>query len=73
MPADNTGYAAMHFDGTEKGKGGIPFAQCCGLAIEAQNFPDAPNKPEFPSAVLNPNEKYEKKIVYKFIYWSNSF
>ncbi len=61
-------YTAMHFDGSNNGKGDVPFAAFCGIALEAQNFPDAPNKPNFPSAVLNPNEKYNEKIVYKFIF-----
>ncbi len=61
-------YTGMHFDGSSIGKGGLPFAQYSGIAIEAQNFPDAPNKPQFPSAVLRPGEKYHEKIVYKFIF-----
>jgi len=61
-------YTSMHFNGSEKGKGDIPFTQYCGIAIEPQNFPDAPNKPNFPSAVLTPDKKYNEKIVYKFIF-----
>ncbi len=64
-------YAAMHFDGTEKGKGGMPFTQYGGLAIEAQNFPDAINKPNFPNSVLKPGDKYKEKIVYKFSFSEN--
>jgi len=59
-------YAAMHFDGSEKGKGGFPLEKFGGIAIEAQNFPDAINHTNFPSSVLIPGEVYEQKIVYKF-------
>ncbi|MCM1077474.1 MAG: galactose mutarotase [Bacteroides sp.] len=37
-----------------------------GVAIECQGFPDAPNKPGFPSPVLRPGEKYDETIVFKF-------
>jgi len=59
-------YTGMHFDGTEVGKSKIPFTQYGGIALEAQNFPDAPNKPNFPTAVLEPGETYNEKIIYKF-------
>lgn len=59
-------YTSMHFDGTEVGKGGIPFHHYCGIAIEAQNYPDAPNQPNFPSSVLMPNDTYNEQIIYKF-------
>lgn len=37
-----------------------------GVAIECQNFPDAPNKPSFPSSRLNPGEEYKEVIRFKF-------
>lgn len=37
-----------------------------GVAIECQNFPDAPNHPEFPTSRLNPDEKYNETIIFKF-------
>lgn len=37
-----------------------------GVAIEAQGFPDAPNRPSFPSQQLNPGETYERYISFKF-------
>lgn len=38
-----------------------------GLCLETQVFPDAPNKPGFPSAVLKKGEKYHQVTVYKFV------
>ena len=37
-----------------------------GVAIEAQGFPDAPNRPSFPSQLLRPGETYEHYISFKF-------
>lgn len=36
------------------------------ICFECQHFPDSPNRPYFPSTVLNPGEKYTQKTVYKF-------
>lgn len=36
------------------------------VAIEAQNYPDAPNFRNFPSSFLKPGEIYENKIVFAF-------
>jgi len=59
-------YTAMHFDGTETGKGKIPIQAYAGIALEAQNFPDAPNNSNFPSIELDAGEKYRQTIIYKF-------
>jgi aldose 1-epimerase len=52
---------------------GCPVAKCGrsyndydGVAIECQNFPDAPNKADYPSAVLRPGEVYEQAIIFAF-------
>jgi aldose 1-epimerase len=37
-----------------------------GLALEPQRFPDAPNKPDFASARLDPGETYRHVSVYRF-------
>lgn len=61
-------YTSMHFDGSEKGKSQIPFTQFCAVAMEAQNFPDAINKPNFPNSVLKAGENYNQKIIYKLLF-----
>jgi aldose 1-epimerase len=48
------------------GKGGYPLKAVSGIALEPQNFPDAPNKPNFPNAVLHPGDLYHHQIVYRF-------
>jgi len=42
------------------------FAPREGIALEAQNFPDAPNQPGFPSALLLPGSEYRQQTVYEF-------
>ena len=37
-----------------------------GVAIECQGFPDAPNKPSFPSPMLLPGQEYDETIVFRF-------
>jgi aldose 1-epimerase len=37
-----------------------------GLCLEAQNWPDSPNHPNFPSAVLRPGETYRQRTEYRF-------
>jgi aldose 1-epimerase len=43
-----------------------PFAPRRGVALEAQNFPDAPNQGGFPSAILRPGEVYRQQTIYEF-------
>ena len=33
---------------------------------ETDKYPDTPNKPEWPSALLKPGEKYDSHCIYKF-------
>jgi len=43
-----------------------PFIARQGIALEAQNFPDAPNQKGFPSASLLPGETYRQQTIYEF-------
>jgi aldose 1-epimerase len=43
-----------------------PFSPRGGLCLEAQNWPDAPNQPGFPSAVLAQGDWYVQEIIYSF-------
>lgn len=49
-----------------KGQHGATFPRRSAICFEAQHFPDSPNHPYFPSVVLNPDEQYTQKTVYKF-------
>jgi aldose 1-epimerase len=53
-------------NGGESVKGSKVFGYRGDLALETQHFPDSPNKPEFPSTILNPGEQYYSICIYKF-------
>jgi aldose 1-epimerase len=59
-------YCGNFLDGTVAGKGGIKYPKRSGLCLEAQHFPDSPNKPEFPTTLLKPGETYHQTTTYKF-------
>ncbi len=42
------------------------FGSYSGVAMETQHYPDSPNKSNFPSTELKPNEKYNHQTIYKF-------
>jgi len=59
-------YSGNFMDGTLTGKQGDVHAYRTGFALETQNYPDAPNHANFPSAVLKPNETYCQTTTYAF-------
>ncbi len=48
------------------GKGGKVYPRRGGLCLETQHFPDSPNQPNFPTAVLRPGEEYDQTTVFEF-------
>jgi aldose 1-epimerase len=59
-------YSGNFLDGSIAGKGGVTCHHRTGLCLETENFPDAPNKPQFPSAVLRPGETYRHAMIHRF-------
>ncbi len=59
-------YTAEHFDGSGIGKGGVAYGRRCGFALETQTWPDAPNQAGFPSARLDPGERYSHITELRF-------
>jgi aldose 1-epimerase len=59
-------YSANFLNGTVVGKRGIAYRQGDAVVLEPQDFPDAPNHPNFPSATLLPGGSYHSVIVYRF-------
>ena len=59
-------YSGNFLDGTQTGKHGIVYNQRTGICLETQKYPDTPNKPEWPSALLKPGETYNSHCVFKF-------
>jgi len=59
-------YSGNFLDGSMTGKGGIRYNYRTALCLEAQAFPDSPNKPNFPSVVLRPGQEYHQTTIYRF-------
>lgn len=59
-------YAGNFMSGKDKGKHGVVYPHRGAFCLETQHYPDSPNKPEFPSVVLRPGEKYFSQCIYKF-------
>jgi aldose 1-epimerase len=59
-------YSGNFLDGTSVGKLGMIYRQGDGLCLEPQVFPDAPNRPDFPSARLDPGQEYVNSMVFQF-------
>lgn len=59
-------YSGNELDGSVRGRGAVAYRRWHGLCLETQHFPDSPNRPAFPSAVLQPDERYRHTTVYAF-------
>ncbi|WP_373790174.1 aldose epimerase family protein [Bacteroides heparinolyticus] len=59
-------YTGNFLDGTVKGKKGIVYNQRASVCLETQHYPDSPNKPEWPSVVLEPGQTYNSECIFKF-------
>ncbi len=59
-------YCGNFLDGTQTGHGGLKYEYRSGLCLETQFFPDSPNKPDFPSAVIEAGETFKTRTIYRF-------
>jgi aldose 1-epimerase len=59
-------YTGNFLNGTIQGKGGVTYAKRSAFCMETQHFPDSPNKPQFPSVVLEPGKTYHTATAYRF-------
>jgi aldose 1-epimerase len=59
-------YSGNFLDGSLPGAAGQAIRQGDGLCLETQHFPDAPNRPDFPSTVLRPGEIHSSTTVHRF-------
>jgi aldose 1-epimerase len=59
-------YTGNFLDGTLHGKDGKVYTRRSAFTMEPQDYPDAPNHPNFPSCVLRPGQTYHNTIEYKF-------
>ncbi|MDB5923826.1 MAG: aldose epimerase [Betaproteobacteria bacterium] len=59
-------YTGNFLDGRLRGKGGTAYAKHAGFCFETQHFPDSPNRPEFPSTVLEVGSVFRQTTIYRF-------
>ncbi|MCP4616287.1 MAG: galactose mutarotase [Bradyrhizobium sp.] len=59
-------YSGNYLDGTIRGKRGRLYRQSDAICLEPQIWPNAPNRPDFPSARLAPGDVYRHNTVYRF-------
>jgi aldose 1-epimerase len=59
-------YTANSFNGSLTGKAGKAYIKHAGFCLETQHFPDSPNKPNFPSVVLEPGKVYTSTTAHRF-------
>ena len=59
-------YTGNFLNGTVTGKGGIVYNHRASVCLETQHYPDSPNKPQWPSVILEPGQSYFSECIYKF-------
>lgn len=55
-----------NFENGISGTHGSTYPRRSAVCLEAQHFPDSPNRPYFPSVVLRPGQQYKQTTIYKF-------
>ncbi|KPF65594.1 aldose epimerase family protein [Porphyrobacter sp. AAP60] len=58
-------YSGNFLVGTVVGKGDTVYRMGDGIALEPQNYPDAPNHANFPSARVDPGKPYRHQMIYR--------
>ena len=66
MTVSSTAPGVQLYTGNFLGSGPAPHDQHRALCLETQNYPDAVNRPDFPSAILSPGETYVHETVHAF-------
>lgn len=59
-------YSGNRLDGSITGKRGHVYGRRSGFCLETQHFPDSPNRPGFPSIILEPGQEYAETTVFTF-------
>lgn len=60
-------YTGNFLQGETGGKEGMVYEKHGGFCFETQAYPDAPNKPDFPTTVVRASEEFDSTTVYRFI------
>jgi aldose 1-epimerase len=59
-------YSGNFLDGTIRGRSGVPYVKHAALCLETQHFPDSVHRPNFPSTILQPGQRFTSRTVYRF-------
>lgn len=59
-------YTGNSIDSVPAGKNGVPYHRHSGFCLESQHYPDAPNRPDFPSILLRNGDIYRQKTIFRF-------
>jgi len=59
-------YSGNYLDGSFTGKNGHTYPRRSAFCLETQHFPDSIHHPDFPTIVLQPEEKFRSQTTYTF-------
>ncbi|WP_322920906.1 aldose epimerase family protein [Nocardioides renjunii] len=59
-------YTGNFLEGTRRSTSGALYRQGDGIALEPQLYPDSPNRPEWPTATLEPGQHYRSMLEWRF-------
>lgn len=59
-------YTGNWMSGNMRGKGSSKYPARSAVCFETQHFPDSPNKPNYPSTLLEPGETFRSKTLFSF-------
>lgn len=59
-------YTANFLENGRRGKNRCAYGPRHAFCLETQHFPDSPNQPSFPTAILKKNEAYQHSVEFSF-------
>lgn len=59
-------YTGNWMSGNMRGKGDSRYPARSAVCFETQHYPDTPNRPDYPSAVLRPGETFKSRTSFRF-------
>ena len=60
-------YTGNFLNGKLVGKEGAVYGRRSAFCLETQHFPDSPNKPMFPSTILQPGDQFASRTIFEFL------
>ena len=57
-------YTGNHLGPALEGRAGQRYGRHAGVCLETQHFPDSPNHPQFPSAILRPETPFRSRTIW---------